>query len=159
MMRGVAAIAAVAILIVTLAVVPTFGDHEAGILVRDYVPENSAEAAILQLVRTVAEGWGCCPVRRPDPPHLHRQQLCPPGDKPEIPWLGAGPLLPGLLDVCPPGGPLVANQVRLRTTASVRSPLIVVQDHVQRRKLTLIRPAASGSWMSMSTAMTAPMAW
>ncbi len=56
-MRGVAAISAVAILIVTLAVIPTFGDHGAGILVRDYVPENSAEAAILRLVRTVAEGW------------------------------------------------------------------------------------------------------
>jgi hypothetical protein len=53
-------------LIVTLVVALTLGaiamnngsaEHAPGVLVRDYVPRNGDEAAIVRLVRTVGEGW------------------------------------------------------------------------------------------------------
>jgi hypothetical protein len=48
---------AATILVVVLAVGVASPDHGAGVLVRDYVPRNDAEAAIVRLVRTVEEGW------------------------------------------------------------------------------------------------------
>jgi hypothetical protein len=57
MMRVFATTSTAAILVLTFAVVPSSGDHGAGVLVRDYMPRNDAEAAIVRLVRTVTEGW------------------------------------------------------------------------------------------------------
>ncbi len=55
--REFATISVTAVLVVLLAVGAAAGDHGPGVLVRDYTPRNDAEAAILRLVRTVAEGW------------------------------------------------------------------------------------------------------
>src|SRR5262245_50792295 len=55
--REFGTVSAAAILVVLLGGGVAFGEHGAGVLVRDYVPRNDAEAAILRLVRAVAEGW------------------------------------------------------------------------------------------------------
>jgi hypothetical protein len=51
------AVAAATIFGLVLGVVPASGDHGVGTPAREYVPRNDAEAAIVRLILTVAEGW------------------------------------------------------------------------------------------------------